>query len=69
MHWLALWFCDPKVDGSNPVVDGQVYELSGEVALRNQRYLIIIYFFTDITGFKTTLNLFIYYVLDLTICA
>ena len=69
MHWLALWFCDPKVDGSNPVVDGQVYELSGEVALRNQQYFNYIIYFTDITGLKTMLNLFIYYVLHLTICA
>ena len=22
VHWLALWFCDPYVEGLNPAEDG-----------------------------------------------
>ena len=39
VHWLALWFRNPWVADSNPAEDGQGYELFGEIALRNQRYL------------------------------
>ena len=37
-QWLALWFRNSKVVVSNPVEDGQGYELFGEVALRNRRF-------------------------------
>ena len=33
VQWLALWFCDQQILGSNPVGDYQVYELFIEIAL------------------------------------
>ena len=33
VYWLPLCFCDPQVAGSNPVRDGQGYELFEEIAL------------------------------------
>ena len=32
VHWVALRFCDLQAVGSIPVVDGQGYELFGEIA-------------------------------------
>ena len=32
VQWLALWSRDPQVAVSNPVGDGQGYELLGEIA-------------------------------------
>ena len=37
MHRVALRFCDPQVEGSNPAEGGQGYEVFGEIALMNQR--------------------------------
>ena len=45
MHWLALWFRDPKVAGSTPAEDGQGYDLFGEITLENQRFFRYIYLF------------------------
>ena len=38
VQWLALWFYDSQIAGSNPVGDGQGYELFGEIAFRNRRF-------------------------------
>ena len=43
-HWLALWFRNPYVAGSNPAEDVKGYELSGEIAHKNQRNFVYIFF-------------------------
>ena len=42
VHWLALWFRNPYVAGSNPAEDGQGYELFGEIALKNRGFFLFI---------------------------
>ena len=39
-HWLARWFRNSKVAGSNPAEDDQGYELFGEIALKNRRFFL-----------------------------
>ena len=41
VHWLALWFRNPLVAGSNPAEDGQAYELFREIALRIKDFFLM----------------------------
>ena len=40
VQWSALWFCNPQLADSNPVGDGQCYELFCEIAPTNRLYLL-----------------------------
>ena len=45
-HWLALWFRNPYVAGSNPAEVDQGYELFREIALKIDDffYIVLVYF-------------------------